>query len=85
MTRVHRNVNVGGVVLPFLAFLGAVPLLWNRLVGWTDLAVLAGIYLPTALGVTVGFHRLLTHRAFETYGRSSTPLRCSARSRSRGP
>ena len=25
------------------------------------------MYLVTALGITVGFHRLLTHRAFETY------------------
>jgi stearoyl-CoA desaturase (delta-9 desaturase) len=60
-------VNIGAVILPFVAFLAAVPLLWNELVGWTDLAILAGIYLLTALGITVGFHRMLTHRAFETY------------------
>jgi stearoyl-CoA desaturase (Delta-9 desaturase) len=60
-------VNIGAVILPFVAFLGALPLLWNRLVGWTDLAILAAVYLVTALGITVGFHRMLTHRAFETY------------------
>jgi stearoyl-CoA desaturase (Delta-9 desaturase) len=67
MSRAHRNVNIGAVILPFVAFLAALPLLWNELVGWTDLAILAGIYFLTALGITVGFHRMLTHRAFETY------------------
>jgi stearoyl-CoA desaturase (Delta-9 desaturase) len=66
MTRLERNVNVAGVLVPFLAFVAALPMLWNRLVGWTDLAILVGVYLLTALGVTVGFHRLLTHRSFET-------------------
>ena len=33
----------------------------------TDLAILVVMYLVTAIGVTVGFHRLLTHRAFQTY------------------
>jgi len=67
MTRAHRNVNIAAVIVPFLAFLAAVPLLWNRLIGWSDLAIFAAVYLSTALGITVGFHRMLTHRAFETY------------------
>jgi stearoyl-CoA desaturase (Delta-9 desaturase) len=60
-------VNIGAVIVPFVAFLAAIPLLWNELVGWTDLAIFAVMYLLTAVGVTVGFHRMLTHRAFETY------------------
>jgi stearoyl-CoA desaturase (delta-9 desaturase) len=67
MSRLHRNVNIAAVVIPFVAFLAAIPLLWNDLVGPTDLGILIGMYLVTALGITVGFHRLLTHRAFETY------------------
>ena len=67
MTRTHRNINIAAVVLPFVAFLTAIPMLWNELVGWTDLALLAGLYFLTAFGITVGFHRLLTHRAFATY------------------
>jgi len=54
-------------VVPFVAFLVAVPLLWNRLVGMSDLALLAAMYLVCGLGVTVGFHRLLTQRSFATY------------------
>jgi stearoyl-CoA desaturase (delta-9 desaturase) len=67
MTRLQRNGNIAAVVVPFLAFVIAIPLLWNSVVGWTDLAIFAGVYLASALGVTVGFHRMLTHRAFETY------------------
>jgi stearoyl-CoA desaturase (delta-9 desaturase) len=67
MTRAHRNVNIAAVIVPFLAFLAAIPLLWNSLIGWSDLVIFAVIYPLTALGVTIGFHRMLTHRAFETY------------------
>jgi stearoyl-CoA desaturase (Delta-9 desaturase) len=39
---------------------------WAQLLGWTDLLIFALMYIPTGLGVTVGFHRHLTHRAFKT-------------------
>ena len=65
MSRLHRTANLIGVVVPFLGFLVAVVLLWNEAVGWTDLAILTGMYFATALGITVGFHRLFTHRAFD--------------------
>lgn len=32
MTPLRRNANLAAVVIPFLAFLAAVPLLWNSLV-----------------------------------------------------
>ena len=53
-------------VVPFLA-LGVVGWqVWAQLLHWSDLAVFAILYLVTGLGVTVGFHRLFTHRAFAT-------------------
>ena len=67
MTRTERNVNLLGVVVPFVGILAAIVLLWNRAVDATDLAILAVTYLLTAIGITVGYHRLLTHRAFRTY------------------
>ena len=67
MTRAERNANLLGVVVPFIGVLAAVILLWDRAVDWTDLAIMAVMYLTTAVGITVGFHRLLTHRAFQTY------------------
>jgi stearoyl-CoA desaturase (delta-9 desaturase) len=66
MSRVEKGVNLGAVVVPFLATLAAVVLLWNSLAGWADLAILATMYALTAVGITVGFHRLLTHRSFQT-------------------
>ena len=68
MSRAHMLANLGGVIVPFLAFLVAVVLLWNTVVGWTDIAILTVGYLLTGIGITVGFHRLLTHRSFKTYG-----------------
>ncbi len=66
MTRVEKIANLGAVVVPFVAVLAAIALLWNSLVSTTDLAIAAVMYLLTAVGITVGFHRLLTHRSFQT-------------------
>ena len=65
MTNLEKRVNLAAVALPFAAFLAAIVLLWNSAVSATDLAILAVMYLLTGFGVTVGFHRLLTHRSFQ--------------------
>ncbi len=53
-------------VLPFIA-LGVVGWqLWNDLLHWSDILVFVIMYVLTGLGVTVGFHRYLTHRSFKT-------------------
>ena len=67
MSRTERNANLAGVVVPFAGILVAIVLLWNRAVDATDLAIFLAMYLLTATGVTIGYHRLLTHRAFQTY------------------
>ncbi|HEV7942115.1 MAG TPA: acyl-CoA desaturase [Solirubrobacteraceae bacterium] len=67
MTRLERNANIAAVVLPFLAVIAAGVLLWHHFLGASDLAIFAGMYMLTAIGITVGFHRLLTHRAFKTH------------------
>lgn len=69
MTRAERTANLIGVVVPFVGVLAAVFLLWNRWVDATDLAILAFFYVISAGGITVGFHRLLTHRSFQTHPR----------------
>ena len=66
MTRLERNANIAAVVIPFVGVIAAAVLLWNHFLGPRDLAIFAVMYLLSAIGVTVGFHRLLTHRAFET-------------------
>src|SRR5919112_2254497 len=66
MSRTEKLANLAGVVVPFAGVLAAIALLWQEWVDGIDLAILAVMYLATALGITVGFHRLLTHRAFRT-------------------
>ncbi len=66
MGKAEKAANLGAVVLPFAATIAAAALFWNRLVSPADLAIAAVLYLLTAVGITVGFHRLLTHRSFQT-------------------
>jgi stearoyl-CoA desaturase (Delta-9 desaturase) len=65
MSKTEKYANLVAVLLPFAAFATAVVLLWNDVVGPTDLAIFAGLYLFSAFGITIGYHRLLTHRAFD--------------------
>src|ERR687896_910966 len=65
MSRLEKRVNLLAVAIPFVATLAAIVLLWNSVVSAADLAILGVMYLVTGLGVTVGFHRLLTHRSFQ--------------------
>jgi stearoyl-CoA desaturase (delta-9 desaturase) len=64
MSRLEKRLNLVAVALPFAAFIAAIVLLWNSAVSAADLGILAVMYVLTGLGVTVGFHRLLTHRSF---------------------
>jgi stearoyl-CoA desaturase (delta-9 desaturase) len=66
MSRAVRLTNVLVVAVPFVAFVVALATLWNRFVGPLDLAIGFVMYVLTILGVTIGFHRYLTHRAFQT-------------------
>jgi stearoyl-CoA desaturase (Delta-9 desaturase) len=67
MTRAQRYSNLGAAIIPFLAVIAAGILSWNSLLHWTDLAIFSVMYVVVGLGVTIGFHRLLTHRSFATY------------------
>jgi stearoyl-CoA desaturase (Delta-9 desaturase) len=66
MSRAEKIANLGAVVVPFAATIAAIVLLWNSLVTPADLVIAAVMYMLTAVGITVGFHRLLTHRSFQT-------------------
>ena len=52
--------------LPMIALGVAAWLSWEGLLNPTDLIVFGILYVLTGLGVTVGFHRLFTHRSFKT-------------------
>ena len=79
MSRAERTVNLIGVVVPFLGLIAAVVLLWNQWVDWIDLTIMVVTYVVFGLGITVGYHRLLTHRASGPTSRPSTRSPSSAR------
>src|SRR5271155_3331969 len=62
----ERIVNAVVIALPAALVLLAAALAWNHALGWSDLIVFAVCYIPTGLGITVGYHRLFTHRSFKT-------------------
>ena len=64
---VKKIVMLVVVIVPFLATLFAIWLLWDRAVNWTDLALLVAFNVICGLGVAVGFHRMLTHRSFQSH------------------
>jgi stearoyl-CoA desaturase (Delta-9 desaturase) len=66
MSRTNKIVNLIGVPLPLIGLVAAVALLWDRAIGPLQLGLMVFFYVITALGVTVGYHRMFTHRAFES-------------------
>jgi stearoyl-CoA desaturase (delta-9 desaturase) len=53
-------------IIPFLMLGFVAWQLWGDWLHWSDFVVFALVYIPTGLGITVGFHRLFTHRSFKT-------------------
>jgi stearoyl-CoA desaturase (delta-9 desaturase) len=53
------------ILVPFIALLVAIPVAWGGWLGWSDLVIMAGMYWFTGHGITVGFHRLFTHKSFK--------------------
>ena len=67
MPRLQQAVMFASVVGPLAGMAAAIFMLWGRGVGPIDLVVMALMYCVAGFGTTIGYHRLLTHRAFETY------------------
>jgi stearoyl-CoA desaturase (Delta-9 desaturase) len=70
---VDRTITALVTLVPMLMLGVAAWQVWAKLLHWSDLAVFGFTYVATGLGVTIGFHRHLTHRSFET-GRSLRAL-----------
>lgn len=61
-----EQVVLGAVIaLPLAALLAAVPVAWGWGLGWHDVLLACALYAVSGHGVTVGFHRYLTHGAFK--------------------
>jgi stearoyl-CoA desaturase (delta-9 desaturase) len=66
MSRGHKIINLIGVPLPLLGLVAAIVLLWHKAVGPLELVLMAVFYVFTAIGITLGYHRMFTHRSFES-------------------
>jgi stearoyl-CoA desaturase (delta-9 desaturase) len=53
------------VLIPFLATIYAMVMLWQSYVTWIDIGLMLVFYVLSGLGITVGFHRMLTHKSFD--------------------
>src|ERR1051326_553843 len=62
-----RLLSLLAVVAPVAGLITGCILLWGSGFGWVHLSIFVGMYLLSGLGITVGYHRLFTHRSFETY------------------
>lgn len=52
-------------VLPIVGTVAAIAFLWVRPFGWLEFGLLFTMWLLSGLGITVGYHRLFTHRTFK--------------------
>jgi hypothetical protein len=64
--KLQRRIVLLLTVGPFVGLVIALWLLWGRGFSFTDMGIFLGVYAFTGIGVTIGFHRLFTHRSFET-------------------
>ena len=65
LQRRQRRLALTTMVVPLLGTIAAIALLFYRPIGVVDILLLAVMYTVTLLGVTVGFHRLFAHAAFQ--------------------
>src|SRR5262245_125670 len=64
--RLARAVTGLVTLVPFVLLGLAAWQAWDEALRWSDLGIFALMYILTGFGVTIGFHRLLTHRSFST-------------------
>ena len=69
--RFQRRITLVFTVAPLLGVAIAMTLLWRNGISPLSMSLFAAFYLWTGFGITVGFHRLFTHRSF----RAVAPLR----------
>lgn len=65
-SRMQRIATLIVIVVPFAGLIAAIASLWGWAFTWVELSLLVGGYLATGFGITIGYHRLFTHRSFET-------------------
>ncbi len=65
---IHVVAMTMAVFVPLIGFVVAVITAWiHGWIGWLHFSLMISLMLLTGTGITVGYHRLLAHRSFETY------------------
>lgn len=65
---IHTVGTLFGITMPFVGLVAAMIVSWQKgWLDWTQLAILFVGQFLTAMGLTLGYHRMLTHRSFSTY------------------
>ena len=65
--RMEQRIALVIVITPFLGLLATILLFWQQSIRPFDLVIFAGMYSLSMLGIGVGYHRLVSHRSFETF------------------
>jgi stearoyl-CoA desaturase (delta-9 desaturase) len=66
-TRMERRLATLIVLTPLVGTCIAIAFLWLAPFGVTELALLFGMFTLTSFGIGSGYHRLSSHRSFQTY------------------
>ena len=53
------------IALPLAAVIAAIPVAWDHWISWLDITLGVILYLITAAGITIGYHRYFTHGSFK--------------------
>jgi stearoyl-CoA desaturase (Delta-9 desaturase) len=62
----HKALVLAAVIIPFLGLVAAIVLSWGTGIDKVSFGLFAGLSVLTILGITVGYHRLFTHKSFKT-------------------
>jgi stearoyl-CoA desaturase (delta-9 desaturase) len=66
--RLERRIAMVVVLAPLVGLIAAMVLLWDQAIGVTELTLLAVFYSLSTFGIGIGYHRLVSHRSFQTTG-----------------
>jgi stearoyl-CoA desaturase (delta-9 desaturase) len=83
--RLERRITLATVLLPYAGLASGILLFWNRGVNRLDLAVFGVMYSLTVLGIGMGFHRLVAHRAYQATTFLRTALVIAGSMAAQGP
>ena len=66
-TPLTKAILLALVWLPIFGIISAIVLLWNSYVTWVDVALLLTFFTLCGYGITIGYHRMLTHKSFQAH------------------